>query len=245
MKKTFTYLISALLLVSGSLFGQKQIYFGVSGLGLNTWVTNQNNYGLQFEMDYAITIGGGANANIGFDFSRNFGLKLEVGFERLGQNYKDDIFNGNTYTRNVSLNYIEVPLLFKYQTSGRVVRFSVLAGPQFNFLMSAKQKYYKNGEIYDDYIYDKDKKPIKVGEETITDRYTSLDVLGRLDLGVDITIVKNLFLNAGLTMAYGFLDINATNLRIPDHTGSYSASHNILLGVNFGINYAIPLGAKK
>jgi len=245
MKKHVIYLISALLIASGSLFGQKQFYFGVGGMGLNTWVTNQNNYGLPFEMDYAITIGGGANANIGFDFSKHVGLKIEVGFERLGQTYKDDLFNDTTYTRNVSLNYLEVPLLFKYRTSGKIVRFCVLAGPQFNFLMSAKQKYYKYGKIDTDYIFDKDDKPVKIGEETITDRYTSLDILGRLDLGVDITLVKNLFLNAGLTMAYGFLDVNATNMRIADHTGNYNASHNILVGINFGINYAIPLGAKK
>lgn len=41
---------------------------------------------------------------------------------------------------DVQLNYIEVPILFSYQTNNRKMRFSV--GPQFEFLQKSNAKYY-------------------------------------------------------------------------------------------------------
>ena len=41
---------------------------------------------------------------------------------------------------DVRLNYIEVPILFSYQTNNRKMRFSV--GPQFDFLQKSNAKYY-------------------------------------------------------------------------------------------------------
>jgi hypothetical protein len=199
-----------------------------------------------FEMDYVPTIGGSGNIHLGFDFNKSVGLKLEAGYQMLGQRYKDT-YNDTAYTRTVTLNYIQLPLLFKYRTNGEVARFYFAIGPQFNFLMSANQVYYKQEVVNTDSIYNPiSNQRIKVGEETITDRYTSFDVMGRLDLGVDISFTPNLFLNVGATMAYGFMDINATDWRIPDHSsGTYSPSHNIFGGINVGINYIFPMSGKK
>jgi hypothetical protein len=243
MKKSIS-LICFVILLSGTVMAQKQLYFGVAGTGLSSFITNQNNYGQGFEMDYAVAFGFGGNAIVGFDFNKNIGLKLEIGYAGLGQKYKDT-YKDTVYTRDITLNYLQIPLMFKYRTNGEVARFFVAAGPQINYLMSAKQKYYKQGEIDTDSIYNPiNNKPIMIGEETITERYSSIDVMGRLDLGVDISITKNLFLNVGLTMAYGFLDINATDWRINDSSGNYNPSHNGYVGVNFGISYVLPVGGK-
>ena len=243
MKKTFYALCIAMLFLSGSLMSQKQLYFGLSGTGLSSVITNQNNYGLPFEMDYSVTFGGSGNVNVGFDFNSHFGLKLEIGFAKLGQKYKDN-YKDTVYTRNIKMNYLQIPLMFKYRTGGDVAKFYVMAGPQFNLLLSASQEYLKNESFYDDPVPGNWPKPIKIGESTITDRFNSLDIMGRLDLGVDIKVATNLCLNVGLTMAYGFTDINATDWQIKDHTGNYSPSHNIYGGINFGINYLLPIGSK-
>ncbi|MEI7896625.1 MAG: porin family protein [bacterium] len=245
MKKTFTTVIITMIICTSSLMAQKQLYFGLAGTGLSSTFTNQNNYGQEFEMDYKVTFGGSGNVNIGFDFSNHAGLKIEAGYSKLGQNYTDT-YKDTVYTRDVQLNYMQLPLMFKFRTGGKA-KFYVMAGPQFNFLLSAKQKYYKQGVIDTDSIYNPiNNKKIKIGEETITDRYSSFDVMARLDLGVDILLGKNFFLNVGLTMAYGLLDINASSLRIPDHSsGIYHPSHNIYGGVNFGFNYVLPLGKKN
>jgi hypothetical protein len=244
MKKSLATIIIAVLCFAGPLAAQKQFYFGLAGTGLSSVITNQNNYGLPFEMDYTVTLGGAGNVNVGFDFSNNIGLKLELGFAKLGQKY-EDTYQDTVYTRNIRLNYLQIPLLFKFRTGGDVVKFYVAAGPQFNILLSASQQYLKNEDYYNDSIPGNWTTPTLIGEETITDRYNSLDIMGRLDLGVDIHVATNLFLNVGLTMAYGFMDINATDYQIPDNSsGTYNPSHNLYGGLNFGINYRLPLGDK-
>jgi hypothetical protein len=137
--------------------------------------------------------------------------------------------------------------MFKYRTGGKVAKFYILVGPQFDFLLSATQKYYKHDQEYDlDFQPPKWPKSILIGKSTITDRFSSMDIMGRLDLGVDINLGEHLFLNVGLTMAYGFLDINDADFRVPDYSSNtYNASHNIYGGLNFGINYVIPVGASK
>ncbi len=244
MKKTLSFVIFAILFVAGPVMSQKQVYFGVSGTWLSSVIINQNNYGLPFEMDYKLAFGTSANVNIGFDFSKHAGLKLEIGYAKLGQKYQDT-YKDTTYTRDINLNYLQIPLLFKYRTGGNVAKFYLMVGPQFNFLLSATQKYYKYDEIFsENFTPTGITKPILIGQETITDRYNSFDIMGRLDLGVDIIIVKHLLLNIGVTMAYGFTDINATDFQIKDHTGNYNPSHNAYAGFNVGVNYLLPFGSK-
>ncbi|MEI6436630.1 MAG: porin family protein [Bacteroidota bacterium] len=244
MKKKLTTLSIALLVFTTPLMSQKQVYFGLAGAGLISVITNQNNYTLDFKLAYKVAVGGSVNANMGFDFNNNLGLKLEIGFAKLGQRYQDTHMD-TMYTRNIKLNYLQIPLMFKYRTMGEVAKFYVMAGPQFDILLSARQKYLKQDEFFDDPVPGTWSKPTVIGQETITDRYHSLDILGRMDLGVDITVASNLFLNVGLTMAYGFIDINAPDWQISNDNENYNPSHNIYGGINFGINYMLPLVAKK
>ncbi len=231
------------LLTAATVMSQKQLYIGAGGTGLSTWITNQNNYGL-FEMDYAMTFGLGGNFNIGYDFTKNIGLKLEVGYTKLGQNYKDNI-NDTAYIRHIRLDYIQIPLLFKFKTNGEVARFYLLVGPQFGLLLNAKQTYLKNDEPWEKNIKDLKENTYKISEETITNRFTSFDIFARLDLGVDITLVQNLILNAGISLNYGLTDINATDWRIKNNSGEYKASHNIYGGFNVGLCYVFDFGKNK
>lgn len=234
-----------LLVLTLSASAQKGLYVGAGGSVLSTWITNQNNYGQVFEMDYEHRIGSNGHINLGYDFNASIGLKLEAGYGMLGQKYKD-MHKDTIYTRTINLNYFQLPLLFKFRTAGEKVKFYVMAGPQFNFLMSAKQEYYKREKIYSDSILNPiNAKRFKIGEEDVKNRYSSMDIMARIDLGVDIYFIPNLYLNAGLTMAYGLIDINAEEFRIPDHSsGEYNPSHNLYGGLNVGIQYRIPLSKK-
>jgi hypothetical protein len=248
MKKLFSLICLVLFLSAGTTVAQKQLYFGAVGTGLSTWVTNQPNYGRP-DMDYVATFGGGGNITIGYDFSKNIGLQLQFGYAKLGQKFKDTQVKNDTtyqYTRNIKLNYLQLPLLFKYRSNGEVVRFYVLAGPQFDFLLSANQTYYKNDvKIGDEYQNPNTSEWVKLGEEDITSYYTTYDIFARADFGVDITVAKNLFINTGISFAYGLTDINATDWRINNSSGSYSASHNIAIGFNVGINYCLDFSKGK
>ncbi|MBE0647693.1 MAG: PorT family protein [Bacteroidales bacterium] len=244
MKKTLTAVLVFLMMTTGPLLAQKRLYFGLSGTGLSSVIVNQNNYGLPFEMDYVLTFGGGGNANIGFDFNSHIGLKLEIGWAKLGQKY-EDVHQDTSYTRNVKINYLQIPLLFKFRTGGDVAKFYIMTGPQLNILVSASQEYLKHENIWDEnYTPGGWTKPIVIGESTITNRYNSMDIMARIDFGVDIQIIPNLFLNAGMTMAYGFLDINAPDWQMTNKDGNYNPSHNAYGGLTFGINYVLPVGGK-
>lgn len=223
----------------------QQFYFGLGGSFTSPWMTNQNNYGLPFEMDYVPKFGGNGQIIIGYDFNKNVGAKIEAGYGILGQKY-EDTYKDTVYTRNINLNYFQLPVLFKFRTSGEKARFFFNVGPQFNFLMSAKQEYFKRGAIYTDSTFNKIGKPIKIGEEDVKDRYTSMDIMARLDIGAEFTFTPSLFLTVGMTSAYGLMDVNAEEYRIPDYSsGDYNPSHNLYGGVNVSINYVIPLGNKE
>ncbi len=246
MKNLLPGAILAMILISGTLPAQKQLCFGLSLTGLTSVITNQNNYGLDFELDYVATFGGCGNVNIGFDFNKRVGLKTEIGFTKLGQKYKGT-HDGSAYQRNIRLNYLQIPLMFKYIGKGDAVNFYLMAGPQCNLLLSASQQYLKDGAVFDYYHTLPDSsQTILVGQQSITGRYNSLDIMGRIDLGAEIRVASNLFLNVGMTMAYGIIDINAPDWQIPDYSsGEYHSSHNIYGGINFGINYMLPVGNKN
>jgi hypothetical protein len=240
MKKLLSLLMLAFILISGPAFSQKRLSFGVTGTPMFTGMTNQNNYGLS-DMDYKATFGMAGCANIGFDFNNHLGLVLQIGYSGLGQSYTDFI-KDTTYARDIRLNYLQIPLMFKFRTGGSVARFYLMVGPQLNYLFSATQTYFKGDATTDDQVYNPFlQKWTKLGEETITDRYNSIDVMGRLDLGVEISLLKNLYLNGGLSLAYGFLDINASDWQIKDSSGNYNPSNNFFGGFHVGINYCFEL----
>jgi outer membrane protein W len=242
MKKIYALLIITFFFSVFTVKSQSDIYIGAGGTVLNTWVTSQNNFGYP-DMDYSTTMGGAGNINFGYDFNKHIGLKLEIGYAKLGQNSKDKI-DSNSYTRKVKLYYLQIPVLFKYKTGGEVARFYLLVGPQFGLLLNAKQEFLKNSDPDDRIVHNLQNIPHIISEETITDRYNSLDISARLDAGFDFTVVKNLVLNTGLSFNYGFLDINKTDWQIKDSSGNYKASNNIYVGLNLGLVYVFDLGKK-
>lgn len=245
MKKPLTLLVAVMICCSSQLLSQNQFYFGLAGTGLGSAITNQNNYGLNFELSYKVTIGGSFNAGIGYDFNDHFGLKTEIGFAKLGQRYQDT-YNDTLYTRNLKLNYLQIPLLLKYRMAGGVAKFYVMAGLQFDLLLSASQRYLKDDAPFNEPVPGNWIKPVLIGEQSVTDRFNPLDLMARIDVGADIALTKDLFLNAGFTMAYGMTDINDGNWHIPEgRTGEYHASHNFYAGITVGISYILPVGTGK
>jgi hypothetical protein len=246
MKKFYSLIVLALFLTAGQTNAQKQLYFGAGGTGISAWFINQNNYGYQ-DLDVKAGISYGFNANAGFDFNNNLGVKLELGFQKLGQNYLKTI-GDTSFTRNIALNYFQLPVLFKFRTGGETVKFMAALGPQFDFLMSANQTYvYTLLDTENEYDYDK---PIPgtselISESDITHRLNSVDIQARLDLGVEIYVVKNLFIDAAFSFAYGLTDINAPDYQYEDRDGNYNPVHNAYLGFNVGVNYCLDFSKGK
>jgi hypothetical protein len=213
---------------------EEQVYIGLSANINSSWIMYQQTYGEPF-LKYQFTVRPGVNAQIGYDWDYHWGIRAEVGFAMLGQKYKDTQY-GKPTTRNIKTNYIQIPFLFKYRTHGEKVKFYVLTGFQVNFLVSATQKYLRDGVQAPDYVNYKGE-TLPVGAEDITDRYTKVNLALRLDLGVDIFLTNSLFLNVGLSNMYSGSQIVVPSWRYRDVKGEYHISHNLYSGLNFGINY--------
>jgi len=240
MKKLYFALFSLLLLASFPALAQKGLYFGLAGTFQNTWITNQNNYG-RSEMDEKLTFGGAGNLNVGFDFTNHIGIKMEVGYGKYGQKYTDSQDTGKlNYDRHVTLNYLTIPIMFKYRTGGSIAKFYLAVGPQICMLMSASQSYNLNGQPFLVEVNDTiTGNSFKIGQEEMKERFNSMDIMARIDLGVDITVVKHLMIEIGLKMGYGFKDLNSNSFHIKDHSGAYHPSHNAFGGLSIGLNYRL------
>jgi len=244
MKKICSFIVFVLLLSAGTVYSQKQLYFGAGGTGMSTWFINQNTYDSAIiDWDVKSTFSYGINANVGFDFNKNLGVKLEFGYARLGQNYTDTYNADTSLQKNISLRYFQLPVLFKFRSSGEVAKFMFAIGPQFEFLMSAKQNVYVNdvetSEWGSEYVVPGTTE--NVYTEDIKNRFNSMDIMARLDLGVEIVVIENLFIDVALSFAYGLTDINAPDYQDVNHEGNYDPMHNAYGGLNIGVNYVLPL----
>ncbi|MDP4282058.1 MAG: outer membrane beta-barrel protein [Bacteroidota bacterium] len=240
MRKFTLILLTVILLPAFPALAQKGFYFGAGATGISTWIQNQNNYGLP-DFDYRLTTAVKGNLTAGYDFNEHLGVKMEVGYGCLGQKY-GDTQKDTLYSRRINLNYLMIPLMLKYTSSGDIARFYMDAGFELALLTSATQDYMKDGKQDTMHWYNSiTKESFVVGEKDIKKRFNPLDVMFRLDLGSDITLTKNLFLNAGLTFSYGLMDINASDYHLKDYKeNNYRYSHNFYCGLNVGINYKIP-----
>jgi len=238
--KLFLFLFTACFAVS-QVSAQKDKHFeiGLQGGYGSVWIINQNNYGLT-EMDYEYTWGGGFNFQAGYNFTDNLGLFTEVGILNQGQKYKDTWDGNKDMKREVKMQYLNVPVFFKYTYGESRARFRLLVGPQFGFLQKAEQVYQVDGADFHQDRPDKEGNTFDAGATDITDRYNSTDISFVLDLGADIFLVENIFyLSTGLRMAYGLTDINADAYQIENLDENYDASHNAAVTFMFGLHYII------
>ncbi|MCX6244236.1 MAG: outer membrane beta-barrel protein [Bacteroidetes bacterium] len=252
MKRIITVIAAILMFASIQATAQKDAqknaqkgwYFGLAGSAQSTWITNQNNYGLP-EMDYDKVFHGAGNLNVGYEFTNHLGAKMEIGYGTYGQKYKDTwgVNKDSIIGRDIKMNYLMIPLMFKYRIGGEVAKFYVAIGPQFDFLMSATQVYTMNGNPYVDTLATVSGQPFAVGQEDIKERYNSMDIKVRMDLGLDLTVAKHLLIEFGLKLGYGLIDINASDYHLKDHsdnnTGAYHPSHSIFGGLMLGLNYKL------
>ena len=117
-------LIPLVLFASTSAFAQKFEIGGKAGVnisnftGHNSWQNAKTNSLVGFHF-------GGF---ISFFLGNNFAIQPEVLFSSQGAKYQDA-----THEENLKLNYINVPVMFKYRSNGG---FYIEAGPQVGFKIS-------------------------------------------------------------------------------------------------------------
>ena len=134
MKKVIILLTTSILFVNA----KAQFSFGLkAGLNINKEVEANTTYSTSTKM--------GLNAGIfaNYKFLKNFASQVEVFYSAEGTKEKYTS-NSTTINGTVSINRINIPLLFQYITP---VGIYLETGPQIGFLLSANGIY--NGTHYD------------------------------------------------------------------------------------------------
>lgn len=133
----------ALLAINFAVQAQGGFRLGIKG-GLNL---NQIQ-GVSFNdgFNYGYHLGGFAE----IDMTKKFGIQPELIWNQSSTKVASGfaslyptITNPNTLNQNVTLNYLSIPLLLRYNVGGM---FTLLAGPQVGILMNKDQNLLQNGQ---------------------------------------------------------------------------------------------------
>jgi len=177
MKRTQILTLLALLLLSMSLTAQPKFGAGVKGgINLATQVTKGSGEGVAVQQLLGFHAGGYCSLYF-YDF---LALQPELMISTRGSDW-DDVY----YDVHDLLTYIDVPLLLRYQP---IKYANVQVGPQFGYLLNARQKDDQTGEI-----------------TNINDWYNKLDV------GLAFGLEANLPYKINLTVRYVLGLVSATN----------------------------------
>ena len=202
--------LGAALAVSSLTFAQQ---FGIKG-GMNV-SSLSNDAGSE---DSSSKIGFNAGVFLNAPLAANFSIQPEVLYNNLGSKVTltDFDINNDNYTAEYArhLDYISVPVMFQYNATPS---FYLEAGPQFSFLLDARDKYTstKNGSTTDSDTRDLNK-----------DAFNTFDF--GLGLGAGYWITPKLGINARYNA--GFTDIYKEN------NGDSVKNNNFQVGLAYKFN---------
>lgn len=256
LRTTITLMLICFAFVTVNAQKTKKFEVGLQAGYSNTWIINQNNYGLP-ELDYDTYWGMGYNFQAGYNFSSDMGVFIEVGMTNQGQSYKDDNYSHtfdqgvpttlkfDDVKRTIDMSYLNIPVFFKYTYGESRARFRLLVGPQFSFLQKAEQTYTGDGKDFSSIPEYQNWKmsngeEVNVGQKDIKDRFNSTDISIVIDLGADIYVMPEmLYLSVGFRGYYGLTNINATDYQVENIDKNVDASHNAGGGFYLGFHYVI------
>ncbi len=139
MKKTITKLTAfiAIMLLTTTAYAQ-EFHLGAKA-GANLGKLDGAAYSKGFKLGYQL---GGF---VEYDFNDKWGLQGEVLFSQTNTKFRDSYQSvwDEKFDKNKTLNYVSVPLLFKYNPNGLI---SLHAGPQFSFLANKDDSTWENGK---------------------------------------------------------------------------------------------------
>jgi hypothetical protein len=257
-KITICIFVSALLFVCPLKVDAQQVELGLRYNPEFTGLINKNDNNAGSALTLTSNFGYysyGAGAI--FNFNSNFGLAVDLLFSREGQRFSGN-FNGgapdpatyasvvNTqvtlnnvvivggYVAKAELNYIKLPIMLSLTSDNtKPVFFTLLVGPQLNFLQSVAQEVNNTDLDYPS------------TNITPQDLYKSVTFDGVLALGGAYNLTSNLVLSARLRFDYGFDDVEKKDVMVsysgaapirfysPDRQATHNVTAALMLGLDF------------
>ena len=254
-------IVTLFLLSAQAVIGQSAIRspgkFYVGALaGVNaTAIFYQNNYG-QTEMDYVVPVGFAGGAAMHYRLTQKSHLIAEVSYQQMGQKH-DDHFKGKDFYKDINLNYVAVPILYKLILNRKTVGYEawtndskpkwyLLVGIQPSFLISADISYEVDGNQTDFISFITEGGNPNIEEilangplEDDKDLYKSTDIslIGAAGFHTNIqpSVVGFVEMRGGISL----LDINADAWQLPGPEGTYNWSRNLSFGLYVGILFRV------
>jgi hypothetical protein len=227
-----------IIFLTQSFFSQLSVDVQGKGLGNSTWLLNKNISDMGATQDYALAWGSsyGVAANAYFGMT---GLGIEFLYNTHNASFTgaysvNDVSTGS-YTSNIKLQTIQIPLLLKFQSAkGAYIEL----GPQMTNISSAQ--FDRSGEIIG----------VNFNEsKDVTDEYTSSYISGVLGFGSKIALSDlPLGLLLGVRIQYSFGDMMGVDgegysLGSSDNPSFFHPTHEptqaISGGIVFGITYTV------
>ena len=161
----------------------------------------------------------------------NFGITIDYFFQNpfslhTELNYKIQGYQDIAEFEIFALNYIEIPLLFRYQR-GDNIKFFIQAGPSLKFLSQATHDYRKQNVKY---------------KSTITDIYSSSVLVGNLGLGISYEISERMTLNSEFRFGYDLTQTvkSADNVLLDSgDTWTFNNTHLTQAAITIGVSYKL------
>jgi len=252
---------SALSLTGGTVLAQKGLDFGVKGCLQTSSLLNSSDQTAGPELNYKNKVNAAFGISGGYNFNEYEGVELNVLFSKQGQGYDGDAtkINANsaivlssefqniaklngiafsgTYTANVNLTYIKIPILFRYTGNNtQKVFFSSFIGPQIDMLSAATIQ-----------VNNTDAPKVANGLKP-SDVYKKTSMDGVLGLGAGFNLSKNMVLSAHLRLDFGFADAEDKSAAVGGanfYNSGRAASHNATGGGLISLNYKLLKKAKS
>ncbi|MFT5833343.1 MAG: hypothetical protein ACI97N_000970 [Cognaticolwellia sp.] len=205
-------------------------------------IAEQNNHGAS-ELSFTPTPSYSGGVLVNVNWYQNLGIQIEGNYTFQGQKYYGTQ-SGIETEKNLTLNYIQIPVLFKYtfteySISKAAPDLFFMVGPQFAFLQNAKLAYLRGGtEIGFTEYHESVFNPLL---ERLPEYTTDIDLFNNFDLsltaalGAQFEISDYLMITAESRLNWGVSDINARTWRFPDLRNHYTASRNYVWGLKIGI----------
>ena len=210
------------IFICSSIFAQEGFRAGLKGGPQSTWMFNADDSD-DSDWLYRNTVRSMFGFSLGYNFNDGVGVGLDLIFSSQGQRYEL-----NDLDQFRKLNYFKVPLMLNLNTTPEKVTFGYLnVGPQFSFLMSARQ-----GDV--------DLGIINLGDEDISEFYNGVTVGGVLAFGAGWNLTDFLQLTTGLRFDFDFTDAEDKDYILID--SDRSPTYNATAALEIGIRYVLRTG---
>lgn len=233
---------------------------GMGGGIYSTWLVNKNVSDQGDFLDFAVTFGGQIGVNGSYYFSDKMGVGFGFFFTGHNQKYTGDLGPEASYEAKTKLRYLDVPIMIRFGGGKGGAYFEM--GPQFGFLMSAKEQI----------EFTPSEPTIEYKDENVKDNLSGTNIAAVIGFGVDIDASESISVTTGLRLGYGFTDVTKkmtetefeSRAAMDELTGShtlsfassgahidddgnfkYKSTSRAFGGLFLSVNYKIPTGGSK